>query len=94
VFSSHLTQTIAAIATAKLIELCYKIPHFPYSSDLASSDYLFPYEKWFAGKKFGTNYEMIDKTNTYFAELNKSHYMDGIKKIENCWMLSSIEDKR
>jgi len=26
---------------------------------------------------------VIDKTNAYFTELNKSHYMNGIKKIEN-----------
>jgi len=29
-------------------------------------------------KIFGSNYEVIE-TNAYFAELNKSHYMDEIK---------------
>jgi len=36
-------------------------------------------KKWLAGKRFELN-KVIDKTNVYFAELNKSHYIDGIKK--------------
>jgi len=40
-------------------------------------------KKWLAGKKFESNYEVIDQTNVYFAELNKSHFMNRIKKIEN-----------
>jgi len=27
--------------------------------------------------------EVIDKTNAYFAELDKLHYSNGIKKLEN-----------
>jgi len=40
-------------------------------------------KKWLVGKRFG----VIDKTNAYFAELDKLHdnYMNGTKtkKIEN-----------
>jgi len=67
------------------LELHHEIvPHPPYSPDLALADYLFPnMKKWLAGKKFESNYEVIDQTNVYFAELNKSHFMNRIKKIEN-----------
>jgi len=65
-----------------LLELRHEIvPHPPYSPDLALVDYLFPnMKKWLAGKRFESNYEVIDQTNVYFAELNKSHYMNKKKK--------------
>lgn len=78
----------SAIATAKLFELRYEIvPHPPYSPDLAPSDYyLFPNLKNFlAGKKFASNSEVISETNAYFAELDKSYFMEGIKKLEHRW---------
>jgi len=37
-------------------------------------------KKWLAGKRFESNYEVIDQTNIYFAELNKSYYINEIKK--------------
>ncbi|EFN74631.1 Histone-lysine N-methyltransferase SETMAR, partial [Camponotus floridanus] len=56
----------------KLMELRFQlIPHLPYSSDLATSDYyLFPtMKKWLAERKFYSNEEVIAETNAYFAGL-------------------------
>ena len=76
----------STIAMAKIYELRYELmPHPPYSSNLASSDFfLFPnLKKWFGGKGLTSNKEVIDETNAYFEELDKSYYSDGIKKLEN-----------
>ena len=57
---------------AKFQELRYELlPHPPYSTDLAPSDYfLFPnLKKWLSGKRFYSNYEIISQTNTYFREI-------------------------
>lgn len=78
----------SAIATTKLFELRYEVlPHPPYSPDLAPSDYyLFPnMKKWLAGKRFASNDEVITQTTAYFEDLDKSYYMDGIKKLEHRW---------
>ncbi|CAK9816389.1 Mariner Mos1 transposase [Anthophora quadrimaculata] len=78
----------SAIVAKKLLELGYQIlPHPPYSPDLAPSDYyLFPnMKKWLAGKKFLSNEEVIAETNYYFADLDKSYYMEGIAKLEHRW---------
>ncbi|CAK9833202.1 Mariner Mos1 transposase [Anthophora retusa] len=78
----------SAIVAKKLLELGYQIlPHPPYSPDLAPSDYyLFPnMKKRLAGKKFLSNEEVIAETNYYFADLDKSYYMEGIAKLEHRW---------
>ena len=70
---------------AKFHELRYELlPHPPYSSDLAPSDYfLFPnLKKWLAGKRFYANDEIISQTNTYFEQLEKSYFLEGIQKLE------------
>lgn len=78
----------SAVATAKLAELRYELlPHPPYSPDLAPCDYfLFPnMKKWLGGKRFSSNEEIIDATNAYFAEFEKSYFLEGLKKLEYRW---------
>ena len=43
------------------------------------------HKKQFTGKKFTTNEEVEWNTDTYFAELPKSYYLESIKKLEYCW---------
>jgi histone-lysine N-methyltransferase SETMAR len=76
------------IVTAKLEELRFeRVPHAPYSPDLAPSDFfLFPnLKKWLGGRRFTSNEEVIAETNGYFAELEESYYCEGIKKLEHRW---------
>lgn len=78
----------SAIATAKLVELRYELlPHPPYSPDLAPCDFfLFPnMKKWLGGKRFTSNEEVIAATEAYFAEFDKSYFLDGLKKLEYRW---------
>ncbi|KAG5316950.1 MOS1T transposase, partial [Pseudoatta argentina] len=59
------------------------LPHPAYSPDLALYDYfLFPNLK----KRFITREQLIAETETYFEELDKSYYSDGLKKLENRWI--------
>lgn len=76
------------IVMAKLYELHYELlSHPPYSPDLAPSDFfLFPnLKRWLCGRKFGSNSEVIDETNAYFAGFQQSYYTEGIKKLESRW---------
>ncbi|QQP58373.1 Putative mariner transposase [Caligus rogercresseyi] len=76
------------VSMAKFYELRYELlPHPPYSPDLAPSDYfLFPnLKKWPAGKRFYSNNEIISQTNKYFEDLEKSYFLEGIKKLEKRW---------
>jgi len=67
-----------------LLELRYEIVPYPlYSLDLDTLGFFVPKYKKMTCKKEISNYEVIDKTSAYFTELNKSHYMNRIKKIEN-----------
>lgn len=78
-----------ADATAKLIELGYKLlPHPLYSPDLASCDFfLFPnLKKSFVRQKFESNEETITTTEAYFAVLQKTYFYDGLKKLEHRWV--------
>ena len=62
------------------------IPHPPYSPDLAPCDF-FPFlnlKTWLGGKRFSSNKEVIDAVNAYFADLEKSYFSKGIKKLESC----------
>ncbi|XP_018316263.1 histone-lysine N-methyltransferase SETMAR-like [Mycetomoellerius zeteki] len=74
---------------AKFNEFRYELlPHPVYSPDLAPCDYfLFPnLKKWFGGKRFITREQFIAETEAYFEGLNKSYYLDGLKKLENRWI--------
>ncbi|QQP52895.1 Putative mariner transposase [Caligus rogercresseyi] len=76
------------VSMAKFYELRYELlPHPPYSPDLAPSDYfLFPnLKKWLAGKRFYSNNEIVSQTNTYFEDLEKSYFLEGIKFLEKRW---------
>ena len=73
---------------AKFHVLRYELlPHPPYFPDLAPSDYfLFPnLKKWLGGKRFYSNDEIISQTNTYFEDLGKSYFLEGIQKLEKRW---------
>jgi histone-lysine N-methyltransferase SETMAR len=63
------------------------LPHAPYSPDLAPCDYfLFPnMKKWLGGKRFEDREELIGETEAYFEGLEKSYFLEGIKKLENRW---------
>lgn len=70
---------------AKLHELGFQLlPHPPYSPDLAPSDfYLFSdLKRMLAGKKIGSNEEVITETEAYFAAKPKEFYKSGIEKLE------------
>ncbi|KAG5324483.1 SETMR methyltransferase, partial [Acromyrmex heyeri] len=78
----------------KFNEFRYELlPHPTYSSDLASCDYFLPCDfflflnlkKWFGGKKFTSNEEVIAKTEAYFAEFDKSYFSEGLKKWQKRW---------
>lgn len=76
------------VAMAKKHELSFElVPHPPYSPDLAPSDYyLFPnLKRWLCGKQFHTNEEVEFETDAYFGQLDKSYFLEGIKKLENRW---------
>jgi len=78
----------SAIAITKLVELRYELlPHPPYSPDLAPCDFfLFPnMKKWLGGKRFTSNEQVIDQTEAYFEEFDKSYFLDGLKKLEHRW---------
>lgn len=77
-----------SIATmAKLHELGFELlPHPPYSPDLAPSDYLFAdLKKMLAGKKFGSNEEVIAETEAYFKAKDKPFYKKGVEMLERRW---------
>ena len=78
-----------AVSMAKLYELSYKlVPHPPYSPDLDPSEYvLFPnLKKWLGEKRFSSKDEIIDQTNTYFKDLEKSYFfLEGIQKLKKRW---------
>ena len=74
---------------SKLVELCYELlPHPPYSPDLAPCDFfLFPnLKKSLTGQKFESNEEVIVATEAYFADLEKTYFSDGLKKLEHRWV--------
>lgn len=78
----------SVIAMEKINELGFElVPHAPYSPDLAPSDFsLFPnLKKFHAGKKYGSDSEVIAATNAYFDELDEKDYRDGIKGLEHRW---------
>ena len=76
------------IPLAKIHELRYKLlSHLPYSPDLVPSDFhLFPKLIIFLSEwRFCTTEELIAKVEGYFADLEESHFRDGIKALEHRW---------
>jgi len=78
----------SALAKAKLFELGYELlPHPPYSPDLAPCDFFFSnLKKSLAGHKFAPNEEVVEATEAYFADLEKTYFSDGLKKLEHRWV--------
>ena len=73
---------------AKFHDLRYELlPHQPYSPDLAPSDYfLFPnLNQWLGEKRFYSNDKIISQTNSYFEDLEKSYFLEGIQKLKKRW---------
>ncbi|XP_029176368.1 epidermal retinol dehydrogenase 2-like [Nylanderia fulva] len=53
--------------------------------------FLFPnLKKSLAGQKFESNEEVIAATEAYFADLEKTYFLDELKKLEHCWVKVSI----
>jgi len=49
--------------------------------------FLFPnLKKSLAGQKFESNEEVIAATEAYFADLQKTCFSDGLKKLEHRWV--------
>jgi hypothetical protein len=42
-------------------------------------------KKWLGGKRFANNEEVQSAVDGYFAELDYSHYKQGIEAIEHRW---------
>ena len=73
----------------KFNEFRYELLPCPaYLPDLAPCDYfLFPnLKKWFEGKRFTTKEQLIAETEAYFEGLDKSYYLECLKKLENRWI--------
>ena len=70
------------------------LPHPPYSPDLTPCNFVsFPnLKKSLAGRKFESNEEVIAAKEAYFADLQKTCFSDGLKKLERRWV-KSIELK-
>lgn len=64
------------------------VPYAPDSPDLAPLDFnLFPnLKKCLAGKRYGSDAEVIAATNAYFEGLDESSYTNGIKALEHRWV--------
>ena len=76
------------IATmAKLHELHFELLlHPPYSPDLARDYWLFAnLKRMLQGKRFGSNEEVISKTEAYFDAKDKSFNKNGIELLEKRW---------
>lgn len=62
--------------------LLWNLLHSPCLPDFAPSDYYFQFEEacW---KQ--TYMKVLDKTITYFEDLDKSYHKHGTEKLEHCW---------
>jgi len=79
----------SALAKTKLVVLGYELlPHPPCSPDLAPCDlFLFPnLKKSLAEQKFASNEEVVAVTEAYFADLEKTYFSDGLKKLKHRWV--------
>ena len=72
---------------AKANELAFEmLTHPTYSPDLVPADYfLYPnMKKWIGGKRYANNKEVESAVDSYFEELDDSHYKQGTEAIEQC----------
>lgn len=71
---------------AKISELKYELLQHPVYSPAPSDFWLFSHlKKFFRGKRFSSNEEVIAAVEGYFAGLSENHYRDGIHKLEERW---------
>ena len=78
----------SVIALAQINELEFKLlPHAPYSPDLAPSNYFLSLnlKKCLGGRRFVNNWEVESAVNSYFEELDSSHYKQSIEAIKDFW---------
>ena len=66
------------------------VPYAPYSLDLALMDFsLFPnLKKFYAGKKYESDEDVIAAINEYFDELGERAHRDGIRVLKHRWTKS------
>lgn len=59
----------------------------PLLTDVVRLDYYLStyWKKWFAGKRFTQDNEIIAETYVYFKGFDKSYFEDGTKKLEYRW---------
>ena len=78
---SHVAMTAATECGFEIL------PHPPYSSDMAPSDfYLFPKLKsHLHGTQYGNSEGVIEAVNEYFGDQENTFYFEGIRKLEQRW---------
>ena len=72
----------------ELNELKFKLlPHAPYSTYLATSDYFLSpnLNQWLDGQRFANNEDVDSAVNGYFEELDGSHLKQGIEASKHRW---------
>ena len=71
---------------AKLFDLGFEfLPHPPYSPDLAPRDYFLfsDLKRMLAGKRYGSNQEVVAEIEAYFEAFGAACYKKGIEKLED-----------
>jgi histone-lysine N-methyltransferase SETMAR len=79
------TSQVAMVASADYgIEI---LPHPPYSSDLALTDfYLYPKLKTKLRGRRSRSYEaVIEAVNDFFEDQNREFYFEGLNKLKRRW---------
>ena len=63
------------------------LPHLPYSSDMAPSDfYLFPKLKYhYRGTQNSSNEGVLEAVNEYLGDHENAFYFEGKRKPEQRW---------
>lgn len=76
----------ARVTLQKIHDLGFQlVDHPPYSPDLAPSDYhLFPHlKRHLKGRQFGSDEEVIDAAETWFADQPKDFFSQGLMKLRD-----------
>jgi hypothetical protein len=62
------------------------LPHPPYSSDLASSNSIFPrLKKPLRGRRFQDDDDIISAVEDFLNSQNETFYDQGIEQLMHCW---------
>jgi len=82
-----------ALAKAKLVELGYELlPHPPYYPDLAACNFFFVSKLEKVTRWTEICVEVVAVTEACFADLEKTYFSDGLKKLGHRWV--NISSKR